>query len=291
MKTLSKQRAIVEVLFATSLWGFGFIATIWALQSFTTPELLILRFLFAFIIGKFIFSIGKWNKAQVTYWQHDFKLSLVGGFFLAATLILQTIGLQYTTATKSGFLTSLYVILIPIINQFIFKMKTHFRIYMLAVLACAGAWLLMNVGKAQLNPGDLWTLACAIMASLHIIYLARVSKKIESPFLFNNFQNMWCLIFTIPLVFRQESINLTVGSPLAWAGILSVAVGSSVIAFLIQIRTQKILSVTTASMLFLLESPFAFLYSALLLHERLEPTQLVGAGVILLASYLAVRWD
>jgi drug/metabolite transporter (DMT)-like permease len=286
---LTKNRAVLELIFAGGLWGFGFVATIWALQGYTFSEVLCYRFLMAILVGEVIYFFMQGRRFRPPT-RTEWKLSLGAGLFLGSLLILQTIGLMYTSATKSGFITSLYVILVPLMSHLFLRKAASLKFYAYVILALFGAALLLNVETSEgLNPGDLWTFACSFAAAFHILYIGRISKKIPDAFRFNNLQSFWCLIMLIPLLGHQAHVNTHFNTIWPWIGIVSLGIGSSVIGFYIQIRAQKVLSPTTASMLFLLESPFALLFGFCLLGERLGPRQMIGAALIMLASYLTVR--
>lgn len=285
----SKNRAAIELIFAGVLWGFGFVAAVWALRAFTPTETLVYRFIIASVFGEIIYLALR--GVNFTTIREDLIRALPAGFLLGSMLLLQTIGLKYTTATKSGFLTSLYVILVPLINLALFKKKSSVKNYLLVAVALAGTFMLVDANLSDINVGDLWTLACSVIAALHIIYIGRISNKVGNAFRFNNFQSFWCLLCLLPLLFLQDSVTYTTDIPEAWLGILALGLGSSIVAFYLQIRTQKILSDTTASMLFLLESPFAAIFGFLLLSERLNTFQTTGAIIILLASVLQTLWD
>lgn len=288
-KHLTKTRATNELIFAGALWGFGFVATCWALVDFTPAETLLYRFLIAFGVGEF-FRLTITRKSFSLPKSKELYIALISGLILGSMLLVQTIGLSYTTATKSGFITTLYVILVPIIQHLIFKIKTTWLFYFYVVIALTGTWLLVGGDISDLNQGDLWTLLCSVIAAAHILYVGYASPQIEDSFRFNNFQSLGCLALIIPFCLTQNHIN-TSATPLAWGGIIFLGVGSSIIAFLIQIRSQKILPPTTASMLFLLESPFAFIFGWLLLNESLSLISMFGGFLILLSSLLTIRLE
>ncbi len=288
----TKERAIIELIGAGAIWGFGFIATKHALTSFSIYELLCYRFFIAFAAGELIHFLFFRKKINNFNYSKELKLTFVAGVLMAGFIIPQTIGLLYTTATKSGFLTSLYIIFVPLFGQWFFKEKIPLKIYLSAFIALIGAAMLMDLqSEAQLNKGDLWTLLCAVVATLHIIYIGHASRKSKNAFRFNNYQSFWCLICLLPFLLTQEKINYNPGELFPWLGVLFMALGSSLIAFTIQIRSQTVLSNTTASMLFLLESPFAFLFGYLILNETLSVIQLIGSVIILVSSYLTVAWE
>lgn len=289
LRPLTKNRATIELVFAGVLWGFGFVAAVWAMQSFTPTETLVYRFIIASVVGEIIYLVVKGPSLRSA--KEDFFRALPAGAILGGMLLLQTIGLQYTTATKSGFITSLYVILVPLFNTWFFKSSSHWRNYGFAALALLGTFVLMDADLAGINTGDLWTLGCSVLAAIHIIYIGKVSGKVGNAFRFNNFQSFWSLVVLAPLLLFQNSITWKVDNLQAWTGVLILGLGSSIIAFYLQVRTQRILTDTTASMLFLLESPSAAIFGFLLLQERLSPFQTAGAVLILVASILQILYD
>lgn len=281
-----RTRAVAELVLAGVIWGLGFVATIWALQDFSPVGFLIIRFLIAFALGEIIRIVilrrPIWNAS-------DFKLSIFAGVLLASFLLPQTVGLLFTTATNSGFLTILYVVIVPILGFIAYGKKSPLRVYLLAGLAFFGAWLLMKAEFTNFNSGDLWTILCAFTASIHILYLGRYAHRIEDSFRFNNYQSLWCLIIVLPLAPFDPHFSMTSSNLLPWVGLLCTAIASSIIGFLIQVRAQKVLSETTAAQLFLLESPFALFFGFILLDEMITWMQALGAGLILLSSYLTLK--
>lgn len=278
-----KSKALLELLFAAVIWGFGFVATVWALRDFSVTGFMVLRFSIAFFVGELIrVLIMKRSFWDVT----DFKISMGAGLLMASFIVPQTVGLLFTTATNSGFLTIMYVVIVPILS---FHRRHPVSVYALAALAFFGAWLLMNAVTFEINKGDLWTLACALGASFHILYLGRFAPRVHDSFRFNNYQSFWCLLAVTPFIAMDPQFKVSSDQVLPWLGLLSTAIGSTLIGFMIQIRAQKVLSETTAAQFFLLESPFALLFGILLLGESISWIQGVGALLILLSSYLTLK--
>lgn len=284
---MTKNRAVLELIFAGALWGFGFVATTWSLQKYSATDILIFRFLIAFVFGEFFrLSIQKRSNWKISL--HELPTFSIAGFFFGGMLLLQTLGLQYTTATKSGFITSLYIIIIPLLNSFLFKKHLRPSQWFAVFFAMIGTLLLLGDPRQDWNRGDLWTLGCALLAAGHIMYIGHLAKKQSLDAIkFNNYQTLIALVLLLPL---SQNLKLPdFSSELADMGLIYLGLGASFLAFAIQVRTQKVLSDTTASMLFLLESPFAFLFGFIFLNETLQPLQLAGAAVILIASYRIVK--
>lgn len=277
------------MILAGSLWGFGFVAAVWALRAFTPVETLFYRFVLAAVLGEVLYLVIR--GPNFTTLREELLRALPAGLFLGGMLLLQTIGLKYTTATKSGFITSLYVIMVPLFNAWFFKSHSSWKNYALTALALLGTFILVDANLTGINSGDLWTLGCSVFGAFHIIYIGKISRKVGNAFRFNNFQSFWCLLALTPLMLMQEKSPMPIDDWRPWAGILALGLGSSLIAFYLQIRTQRVLSDATASMLFLLESPFAAMFGYLILTERLSAFQISGAVIILIASAVQILID
>lgn len=285
-----RKKATLELLVASVVWGFGFVATVWALRETSAFGFLFSRFLIAFVAGEILRYLI--FKRQRPFWSsQDFRLSIGSGLLMASFLLPQTIGLLFTSASNSGFLTILYVVLVPILGWVFWGIRYPIQVYGLAVVAFIGAFLLMGAQFHSLNTGDIWTLVCALMAAVHILYVGKVASRIQDSFRFNNYQSLWCLLAVIPLLPFDQKLAILPQSLLPWVGLLSTAIGSSLIGFMIQIRAQKVLSDTTAAQLFLLESPFAMLFGFLILSEEVTPLKLSGAFLILLSSFLTLHLE
>lgn len=294
LKLSTRFQAILELVLAGTLWGFGFVATVWALQTLSTPAIIFYRFFGAFFIGIVLLFI--WRKPAGLL-KSEALLTLSPGLILCLMLLFQTYGLQMTTATNSGFITTLYVIWVPLF-RFVYHRERMGWLYWLSVaMALLGTLLILNWNSfdpQHLNAGDFLTLICSLLAAYHIIIVGKRAPLSQNDFAFNTFQSMWtalpCLLL-IPIsenfqVFQKGSWNLFALDSLGWIGMISLTLGSSLIAFFLQVRAQRVLSPSTASLLFLLESPVSFFFAFTLLGERLSSLQLFGAFLILLSCAL-----
>lgn len=279
--------ALVELLLAAMLWGFGFIASAWALEAINPFELTLLRFLLAGAVGlPFLF-----HRSVRGQWRTLLALSFLPAVFLAGTLQLQTWGLKFTTATKSGFITTLYVIFVPLLESLLSRRNLPRGIWACVGLAFVGTALIVNIGVSDINFGDLLTLGCAIVATGQIYWMGVVSPRIKHPFAFNIFQCLWSIALALPFVqwssFGPKVLAFQSWSSHAFWGVMSLAFGSTMIAFFLQVRAQAKLSATTSSVMFLLESPFALIFAVMLLGEHLSSTEAVGAVLIFVSALLA----
>ena len=291
-KPESSLRPLIELTFASVFWGFGFIGTIWALHFLSFPALLIYRFLGAFLFGSLYWLYRRPTRAQL---KHEFELSRAGGFWLAVTLVLQTWGLETTTATKSAFLTVLYVVFVPLLAALLDREKLSVRNTLCLIGALCGTGMIVNMEWSDLALGDFLTLANALAAAFHIRTMGRLAPRSWDHFTFNVFQCLWTTLFILPVVGVQlvhpgafpGGWNLVSLDFRGWFGLMSLIWGSSLLAFFLQVRAQRKLSATVASLLFLMESPFSAFFAAWLLGERLGLQQVLGAAVIFIACMTA----
>lgn len=282
---------MIELTIASIFWGFGFTATVWSLETLSFPALTFYRFFGAFIFGSAIWFYSKPDKSDL--WQ-DFKNAKEAGFWLGLTLILQTWGLLTTSPTKSAFITVLYVIFVPLLAAIIDKHRLSTKHLFALGIALVGTSMIIQIDFANLNFGDLITLANAVTAAFQIRVLGKLAPKAKSHYNFNLFQCLWTSSLCLPLLIAEViSPNLFKGSwnlfslnHLGLLGLLSLTFGSSLLAFFLQVRAQDKVNPSVAAILFLMESPFSAFFAAWLLGERLSMTQLVGAGLIFVACFV-----
>jgi drug/metabolite transporter (DMT)-like permease len=198
---------------------------------------------------------------------------------------LQTVGLLYTTASRSGFLTSLCVVLVPILLALVWRRSINR--YILAGVACAlaGLYLLclpstQSLSFSVLNRGDLLTIACAFAFALQIILVSRAVQHC-SPAHLVPVQVAACalwMLLTLPVAEPHGWLRLT---PALLAALAFTALLGTVACFLIQAWAQRLTPPTHAALIYSLEPVIAALLSYFFLGERLTPRGLLGAALIL----------
>lgn len=280
----SPWRAVAELIVASGFWGFGFVGSRWALESLDANEITLVRFAVASAVGLPFLFLAPARKV----WKDNLKWSFIPAMLLLGTLILQTWGLNYTTATKSGFITTLYVVFVPLTEAAMNKGRMPRALWICVAGALLGTALIVDLGSGEMNYGDLLTLGCAVLATAQIYWLGLVSPRIKEPFAFNILQACWAALFCLPIVHLgklKAKFQLSGNwSAHVWIGLLSLAIGSTVIAFFLQVRAQKRLSPTVSSLLFLLESPFAMIFSIFLLNESFRGMEGIGALIIFVSA-------
>lgn len=206
------------------------------------------------------------------------------GIILGIASSLQQIGIKYTSIGKAGFITTLYIIIVPLLGVF-FKRKVGWLLWFCSFLAVVGMYLLCFRGGGSLNPGDALVFLCSIVFSLHILTVDHFAPKADGvrlsclQFLVAGIIALLCALFFEDIVWKAL---LNAKIPLLYAGLFSCG-----IAYTLQIVGQKHVHPVVASLLMSLESVFAALSGWAILHEKLCPTEILGCIVIFMAVIIA----
>ena len=206
------------------------------------------------------------------------------GLLLFLATSFQQLGMIWTTAGKSGFLTALYVLVVPLLSVLLGK-PVRRLLWLCIALALAGLWLLCLDESLSVNRGDLLEFACAVVFAFHILAIDRFSPRVDGIAL-SAVQFLVCGLVSLPVVFALETPALSQfvsgWRPFLYSGILSCGV-----AYTLQIVAQKDTSPTVASLIMCLESLFALLSGWFLIREPVAPREWLGAAILLLALLLA----
>lgn len=280
----NKLQGSIFLLLGTVIWGFSFIAQSvgmaqmgpFAFQSIRCllAVLFLLPITLAFDRGDWRTSMQKWKNPQL------WRVGLICGCALFAAATLQQLGLLYTDAGKAGFLTAMYIVLVPIIGLFRRKKPNRAALFSVA-LAVVGLYLLSCMGAAGINRGDLLLLGCALAFSVQINCIDALAGSLDGIRL-NCIQCLVVAVLSAPFALVLETVRLenilACWLPLAYAGILTMGV-----AYTLQILGQKRLEPTTASLIMSLESVFAALGGWLILHETMTPWETLGSCLVFTA--------
>ena len=206
------------------------------------------------------------------------------GLFLAAASIFQQMGLVTTSAGKAGFITAMYMLLVPVISFVFFRRKVGWIVWLAVGIGVAGMYLLCVTEDFSLTRGDALVCVCAFLFSGHILCCDHFARR-GDPVRISAIQ-----FATVAVIAGAGA--LVVETP-DWDKIASAAVPvlycgimSSGVAYTLQIVAQKFTDPTVASLLMSLESVFAALAGAVLLGERMSARELVGCVVMFAAIVL-----
>ncbi len=280
---------VLQLIFASLLWGLGFVASSWSIRTYTSIESVTYRFIIAALLGQLILFFLKSEKAN--FHTKDFIKALPAGILLGLMQLTQTIGLETTTSGKSAFITSLYILFVPLISSLFLKESYRKINYIFCFTALVGTLFLVNPEFKEFTPGDFWTLACALIAALHIIYTGFIADRIEQLFRFNTYQSFWAFLLIAPCLLLQSKITILTTDLKTISGLLYLCIGSSLIAFYLQLKAQKFLSNSVVTMITLLESPTAAVCGLFILSQAMSLTQIGGALCIMISSALMIYFN
>lgn len=228
--------------------------------------------------------LGLFDKNKVLLWG-----GIACGSLLAAASLLQQASLQTTSAGKAGFLTSLYIVMVPVLGIFLGR-KAGVQVWLAVALALTGAYFLSVAGGEEgfaISLGDSFVLACSLIFSLHILVIDRVSPQVDGV-------QLSCVQFLVAgvisalaaVLLERDSFQWG-GLLAAWAPLLYVGVLSSGVAYTLQIVGQNGLNPAVASLVMSLESVFAAISGWLVLNQPLSGRELLGCGLVFAGVILA----
>jgi len=278
-----KLKGTLSLLGATVIWGFAFIAQSVGMDligPFTFQSIRCILAVLFLIPCSFVLDIGKCKVSEsAAKWKNPrlWKTGLICGIALFVAASLQQIGLIYTDAGKAGFITAMYIVLVPILGLFFHRKPPKAAVFSV-ILAVAGLYLLSCMGVTEINKGDLLVMGCALAFAVQITCIDRLAGDVDG-FRLNCVQSMVVAALSIPFVVFAETVDmgniLSCWLPLLFAGVLSMG-----LAYSLQIVGQKDLEPTTASLIMSLESVFAALGGWWLLGERMTNWELLGCGLV-----------
>ncbi len=285
-------KADLTLFLISIIWGSAFVAQRMAGQVGGVYIFNGLRYLLAgLVVFLFAFRLGRVSnptrqvKSPTYITRAQFKWIFIAGFFLFVASALQQAGMQYTTAGNAGFITSLYVVLIPIILFFFWGERPHWLFIIAVILAMAGAFLLSTGGKFDaIQFGDLLELIGALFWAFHVILLGKYASKFES-ISFSVGQLGVCGLLNLVVGLAVEPMPVFDSNLLfaiAYTAFLSLG-----LCYTLQIWAQKHTPPADAALILGLESVFAVLSGWLFLNERLTGIQILGCVMIFAAVILS----
>lgn len=198
---------------------------------------------------------------------------------------MQQTGIAYTTAGKAGFLTAMYVVLVPVLGIFL-KKKPRPILWVSVALACVGLYFLCFTDKTfSLAMGDAAMLGGAVMFALHIMVVDHFSPLVDGVCLsFVQFLTAGSLGMVVAFITEQPSFSALSAAavPILYTGVFTMGV-----AYTLQIVAQKDTDPTVASLILCMESVFAVVFGWLILHETLSLREGVGSVFMFVAILLA----
>ena len=281
---MNKQiKNVLLLLLVAIIWGFAFSAQ--RLGATTLAPFTFYAFRsYASVLTLFLFLLFSKRTSEKKNISYSVKMGIALGVIEFLAAIVQQIGIVYTTASNSSFITAPYVIMVPIISMF-FGEKTDKKIWFCVALELVGLYLLCVKGDFTINIGDSLTFLCAFLFAIHIIQIGRAKKADTILMCFVQFvvcaliSTILMFIFELPVDF--DGINNAL-IPILYTGVLS-----SGLCVTIQATVQKELDPTLASIIMCLESVFGAIGGWLILHEILSVKELIGCALAFIAIVIS----
>ncbi len=282
IKPISRTRrtyAEVGLLYAAAIWGATFFIVKNALGQIDPVVLVGYRFAFAGLL------LGFYLLVKRTPLFTGLRDGIVLGVILWSLYIPQTIGLGFTSAANSGFITGLFVVMVPILAYTMFRKKPSLWEAVAVALSLAGLWLLTG-GVHGMNLGDLVTLIAAFFYALHLLYCDKYMKAGRDPIVisFQQFLVVGILSFTTAILF---DLPLTIGGRNTASIIIFLTLFPTLSAFLIQLYAQKLTSPFRVSLIFTLEPLFAAIFAWTIGGEQFVLRSASGGLLICVAMVVA----
>lgn len=288
-------KSVFILLLTAAIWGFAFVAQRLGMQHVG-----------AFTFNGVRFALGSLSLLPVIYFfnrkpktensdksaddfqEADLKTTVKSGLLAGCVLFiaasLQQVGLIYTTAGKAGFITSLYIVLVPILGIFL-KQKTHFTTWIGALTAVVGLYFLSINESLTIEFGDFLEIIGAFFWAAHIQLIDRFVKNVDALKL-SSIQFAACSVLSLIVAVLFEDISIGGLSsalvPILYGGIMSAGV-----AYTLQAVGQKYAKPSHAAIALSMESVFAAIGGALLLAERLPARGYAGCALMLLGMLIA----
>jgi len=282
---------VLELLLTALIWGTAFVAQSVGMEHIGPYTFNAARFFVGgLVLIPIVLVVKRTDRQEKSAEEKRLyrKNTIIGGICCGVVLCLastfQQIGIQYTTVGKAGFITALYIVIVPLLGLFL-KKKVTWLVWISTGMAVIGFYLLSISGKVTMNQGDIAVLICAVLFSVHILVVDYFSPKADGV-------GISCIQFWISaiisaglmVIFENPQMQevLAAAKPILYAGIMSCGV-----AYTLQIIGQKHVEPTIASLLMSLESVFSVLAGWVLLGQVLSIKELAGCALVFTAVILA----
>lgn len=274
-------------MFTALLWGTTFVVVQGAIRSISTMYFLALRFGLATLCLVLLFHkpLRNASRGEVV---RGLRGGGIAGIALWLGYAFQTYGLKYTTAGNSGFITGLYVVLVPLISAAIYRRWPQW-IEIAGILIATTGMTVLTVPSMDrhfhMNRGDLLTLCCAVCYAFHLLMVGYFSQRECYEAVAIGQLGATTLFSTVALVWERPQVIWSVGLVLAIAG---TAVFATSVTFSLQTWAQQFTAATRTALIFALEPVFALITAVAAREEVLTIYSVVG-GCLILSGILLVE--
>jgi drug/metabolite transporter (DMT)-like permease len=273
---MNKYKAGILLIITTFFWGVTFTIVKDAIRQVDVFVFLAQRFLFAAGVMLPLAVVHKRTVSPVVLRQ-----GVILGLFLFASYAFQTVALLYTTASNTGFLTGLNVVIVPLLGALVFHHPVSRSVWMAVVLSIVGLFLLCTNGSLAFNRGDVLAAVCAVCVSLHLLYTSRFARQSSDDVIWLTTLQLGTVAGLSSAAAQMRGMPVFDWHPeLLWTLIVCSLI-ATVFAFLVQTSMQRYISPAQTALIFCSEPVFAALYAYVAAGERLGLFGMIGALLIL----------
>ncbi len=286
---MTRLQANLLLALAAMIWGSSFVV-----QQIGTGNLGTISFTGSrFLLGAFVVlplalrQLRQRSREGYSFSCRDRLGILCTGAVLLTAAVLQQHGILRTSVTNSGFLTALYVPLVPVLGLVLLRRRVHFAIWPASIGCFVGTYILSGASEVSLAVGDLWVIASTIFWAGHVMLVGIMAGRTQAPLVVAAGQFLVCGLGGLLLGFVVEGPQAADFAGAVW-GILYMGIFSVGMAFTLQVVGQRHTPAADAAIILSAETVFAALGGMIFLGERLSLFQLSGA-LLILAGILAVE--
>lgn len=286
---MTRFKANLLLMLAAIIWGSSFVV-----QQVGTGNLGTISFTGArFLVGAcmvFPFALKQFRKVHFherRFQQKDWLALTLTGTVLLTAAVLQQHGILRTTVTNSGFLTALYVPMVPFLGFLFLRRKVHFVVWPASICCFIGTYIMSGAHEVELVDGDFWVISSTIFWATHVMLVGALASRTRAPLVVAATQFAVCGFLGLVLGFVIESPTLGDYVGAAW-GICYIGVFSVGMAFTLQVVGQRYTPAADAAIILSSETVFAAIGGMVFLGERLSLLQFMGGALIFL-SIIAVE--
>ncbi len=282
---MSRIQANLLLTLVAVIWASAFVAQSRAMEVMGPMMFTGIRFLIgALVVLPLILRERRAVDARTLSASDGGKIAGLG-LLLTLGAALQQIGIQHTTVTNAGFLTALYVPLVPLLGWLLLRHWPHWSVWPGALACLVGAFLLSGAHELKIGLGDAWVVASALPWALHVLLVGVVADRMNSPYTVAGGQFLMCGLLGLAWGLINEPWSWdaiqAAAVPLLYTGVLSVGV-----AFTAQVVAQRYAHAADAAIILSSETLFTAGFGYVLMGDRLSPAGLLGCGLILGAMLL-----
>lgn len=276
-----KQLLLILLIIGTAFWGISYSVTKMAIGDYSPNTFLFYRFLLAVIVLTIIF----WKYVRKTNLE-AVKTGAILAFPMFLGIQLQTVGLKYSDASQCSFIAGLTVIIIPLMKLAVYKTNASLKIWIAALTALAGLFIIAIQDKFTINIGDLFTIAGAFAFA---IYLITVEKHSVLKNLLYSIVPMFafCALFTFCLAITDSQAVWFPKNDMFWLGVVYCALFSTAYMYTVSNISQRYLSAERVAVIYLFEPVFGAIGAFFILGENLSWRLLLGGTLIFTATIIS----